>query len=87
VNFAAITLSVASQLVFVVVYFVIDSVRQLWIHSRSVVFEDLDLKHHRRESFKTRFKKISFRGAFHVNITYVVHTNEVIHDVDHHNYQ
>jgi hypothetical protein len=36
-SFAAITLCVASQRVFivvVVVYFVIDSVRKLWMHSR-----------------------------------------------------
>jgi hypothetical protein len=37
VSFAAITLCVASQRVFVVVvvvYFVIDSVRKIWIHPR-----------------------------------------------------
>jgi hypothetical protein len=35
VSFATITLRVASQRVFVVVYFVSDSVRKIWIHPAS----------------------------------------------------
>jgi hypothetical protein len=44
-SFAAITLFVASQRVFIVVsvYFVSDSVRKLWIHLRMSWYENIDV--------------------------------------------
>jgi len=39
VSFGAVTLCVASQRVFIVVYFAIDSIREFWIHRR--IFNEL----------------------------------------------